>query len=403
MKNKNDILDGAFSSEEKSLLEVINASYLSIEDVKWLKSKWWFRRFIKVYAKELKKRYDDKPVIKKEFKEEELDPIVEIDDEIIDVLDFTQSIKMPSKEVIEILDFTKTIDITDVKDIADATETAQKKVKLEKKIWTAISIICTFVIIILSIILINWLLENKKTTNMVDNIYEVSELVEVEEETTAPIVAGEEETTIKETTTTKLSDYYKYANMNMIEANFDNLKSINPDTVGWIKVSGTKINYPYVQASDNDYYLKHSYDKSSNKKGWVFLDYRNDMESLSKNTILYAHGLTNNTMFGSMRTVLKPAWYNNKSNYVIKISTPTSNQLWHVFSVYTIEPESYYITSRFVDDTEYEKFLSTIKSRSIHDFGIDINKNDYVLTLSSCYDKTKRMVIHAKLIEKQSR
>lgn len=115
--NKKDVND-VFSSEEQSLLDCLSSSYLSIEDVRWLKSKRWFKRFLKIYSKELKKRYKNKPVIKKEIK-----PVKED----IEVLDFTQSIKMPSKEVIEILDFTKTLDITDINGIVKANEKAKKR------------------------------------------------------------------------------------------------------------------------------------------------------------------------------------------------------------------------------------------------------------------------------------
>ncbi len=376
-KHINDI----FSSDEQSLLDVINTSYLSIEDVRWLKSKRWFKRFLKVYSKELKKRYKDKPVIKKEIK-----PVKED----IEVLDFTQSIKMPSQEVIEILDFTKTIDITDVKDITSASEKARKKVKFEKKIWSLVIVISSFILMILLVILINWLLENKKTDEVLDTIYEVAEVEEV-------LVT----TNVKkdEIITTKKPDLYEeYGSMNILEVNFDNLKDINPDTVGWIKVNGTNINYPFVKADDNEYYLKHTFDKSSNKKGWVYLDYRNKIENLSRNNILYAHGLVNNQMFGSMRKIIKPSWYNNKNNHIITIATPSGNQRWQVFSTYTIEPESYYITTNFQSDEEFNSFINTIKQRSIYDYKVDVTTNDKVLTLSSCYDDKKRMVLHAKLI-----
>lgn len=389
MQDKKDILNDDFLSDNKSLLEVINSSYLSIEDVKWLKSKRWFRKFLKIYAKELKKRYRNKPVIKKEINPKEED---------IEVLDFTKTINMPSKEVIEILDFTKTIDITDVKDITLATNKAKKKVKIEKNIWSSVIIICSFIIIILLVILFNWYLENKKTNDMIEIINEVAEVKEIE---VAEPTTSENDLEIK--TTTIISDYYRYANMNMLEVNFENLKSINEDTKGWIRVEGTNINYPFVQANDNDYYLKHSYDKTSNKKGWVFLDYRNSMDNLSKNTILYAHGLVNNTMFGSMRKVIKPSWYNNKNNHIIKVSTPYNNELWQVFSTYTIEPESYYITTNFSNDDEFLNFISVIKSRSVYDYNIDVGASDKILTLSSCYDNTKRMVLHAKLISIQER
>lgn len=187
--------------------------------------------------------------------------------------------------------------------------------------------------------------------------------------------------------------------MNMLEVNFDNLKKINSDTVGWIKVNGTKINYPFVHTSDNEYYLKHTFDKTSNKKGWVFLDFRNDIENLSSNNILYAHGLVNNQMFGSLRKTIKPSWYNNKSNHIITIATPSGTKHFEIFSSYTILPKSYYITTNFESDDEFKAFISTIKERSVYNYNVDVSTNDKILTLSSCYDNEKRMVLHAKFIK----
>ena len=376
--NKKDI-SNIFSSEDQNLLDVINTSYLTLEDVAWLKKKRWFKKFLKIYSKELKKRYEGKPLVKKDIKPKEED---------VEILDFTKTISIPKKEVIEILDFTKTIDITDVKDIADVTSIAKRKVKREKMIWSFIIAISSFVLIILIAVLINWLLENKKTDDVLETIYMVSDVKEIKTTTKS-----------SDNVITTTSIYDEYENMNMLEVNFDNLKKINSDTVGWIKVNGTKINYPFVHTSDNEYYLKHTFDKTSNKKGWVFLDFRNDIENLSSNNILYAHGLVNNQMFGSLRKTIKPSWYNNKSNHIITIATPSGTKHFEIFSSYTILPESYYITTNFESNDEFKAFISTIKERSVYDYNVDVNTSDKILTLSSCYDNEKRMVLHAKLIK----
>lgn len=376
--NKKDI-SNIFSSEDQNLLNVINTSYLTLEDVAWLKKKKWFKKFLKIYSKELKKRYEGNPLVKKDIKPKEED---------IEILDFTKTINIPKKEVIEILDFTKTIDITDFKDIADATSIAKRKVKREKMIWSFIIAISSFVLIILIAVLINWLLENKKTDDVLETIYMVSDVRKIKTTTKS-----------SENAITTTSIYDEYENMNMLEVNFDNLKKINSDTVGWIKVNGTKINYPFVHTSNNEYYLKHTFDKTSNKKGWVFLDFRNDIENLSSNNILYAHGLVNNQMFGSLRKTIKPSWYNNKSNHIITIVTPSGTKHFKIFSSYTIFPESYYITTSFKSDDEFKAFINTIKERSVYDYNVDVNTSDKILTLSSCYDNEKRMVLHAKLIK----
>ena len=161
-----------YSEEDIKLIDFMNTSYLTLEDIKWLKNKWWFKRFLKIYSKELKKRYKNKGIINKT----NLKPI----DNDIEILDFTQSINIPSKEVIEILDFTKTLDITDVKDITFATSKAKKKVKIEKTVWSIIVIISILTAIIFSIILLSSHLENRKTKKIVNKIYEIADIKEIE-------------------------------------------------------------------------------------------------------------------------------------------------------------------------------------------------------------------------------
>jgi len=181
---------------------------------------------------------------------------------------------------------------------------------------------------------------------------------------------------------------------------FDELYKINSSTIGWIRVENTNVNYPFVQANDNFYYLKHSYNKSASYMGWIFLDYRNNANLLDKNTIIYGHGLINNTMFGSLRNAYDENWYKNTDNQIIKIYTDKGFILYQLFSLYTILPEDYYITTDFKSDEEYDQFLNIIKNRSIYDFNVDIGVEDKVLTLSTCYDNDKRAVLHSKLLFK---
>lgn len=195
--------------------------------------------------------------------------------------------------------------------------------------------------------------------------------------------------------------YIDLNNIKIEDVDFKELKKTNNDVKGFLKVNGTTINYPFVQTNDNDYYLEHSFDKSKNKKGWVFLDYRNNINDLDNNTILYAHGAVNNVMFGSLKKVVKEEWYTNSKNYIINFSTEKNNMLFQVFSTYTIEPESYYITNNFDNDEEYEKFINVITARSVYNYNVDVNTNDKILTLSSCYNSSKRVVLHAKLIVKK--
>ena len=114
--------------------------------------------------------------------------------------------------------------------------------------------------------------------------------------------------------------------------------------------------------------------------------------------------MTNKTMFGSLPSLLDDKWFEDKSHHLIKISTTTSNMIWQIFSVYTIPKESYYITTHFKNNDEYQKFIDTIKNRSTIDFNTSLDINDKILTLSTCKDyQGNRIVVHAKLIKKENR
>lgn len=199
------------------------------------------------------------------------------------------------------------------------------------------------------------------------------------------------------------NDYWYYINMPLISVDFNSLIEKNSDTVAWIALNGTNINYPVVQATDNDYYLYHAYDHSDNQAGWVFMDYRNNPIEFSQNTVIYGHGMNNNTIFGTLRYIVESWWYNNPDNHIVKLSTPTENTLWQVFSIYTIPEETYYIQTDFNDNEEYNNFLSKLKARSIYNFNAELNENDKIITLSSCYNDELRVVLHAKLIKREVR
>lgn len=203
------------------------------------------------------------------------------------------------------------------------------------------------------------------------------------------------------------NDNNKYSNISFMSVNnFKELLEKNNETVGWIKVNNTNVNYSIVQHNDNEYYLKHDFNKNYNINGWIYADYRDNFQYFGTNTIIYAHNMTNRTMFGSLVWCLKESWYTNEENQYIKISTPYSNTIWQIFSIYTIVPEVYYLKTYFNTNEEHQKFLNTIKNRSIYDFKLEekLTPDNKILTLSTCTDDgTKRIVIHAKMIKAEYR
>lgn len=239
------------------------------------------------------------------------------------------------------------------------------KRKNKKMIILSILRIVFFIALVISIIyVVKWFVHNKQNKILEEKIFEA---VIVEEDST-----------------------YK--------VDFKHLKEINEYVVCWLKVNGTQIEYPVVQAKDNSYYLNRNLNHKYNNGGWIFADYKNKLDGTDKNIIIYGHNMRNKSMFGTLKDILKEEWYNNKENYILDLVTESEYQKYHVFSVYQIKTEDYYIETEFKNN-EFENFVEVLKNRSIKDFGIEVTKEDNILTLSTCANNYRdRIVLHAKKI-----
>ena len=188
-------------------------------------------------------------------------------------------------------------------------------------------------------------------------------------------------------------------NENGYTVDFNKLKEQNNETIAWLKINNTNIEYPVVKGTNNSFYLNHSFDKSKNSAGWIFADYKNKFDNTDKNIVIYGHNMRDGSMFGSMLNILDAKWYENEENTNITLYTENEKCIYKVFSIYKIESEDYYIKTEFSDDNNFEQFVNTIKKRSIKEFDIDVSESDNILTLSTCANNNKyRVVLHAKKI-----
>ena len=303
-------------------------------------------------------------------------------------------------ELIDSLNSRKIKTDKNIKELVDKQIYGKRKKKIIFNKYFILLIICITSFLFGGITLLSWHNEDTKSTHIMKNIIEKTNI----EEQTAFNTTEIPEITGDEYGYKYGEDYWNYMKTTMISVDFSELKKINPDTKGWIYVNNTNVNYPFVQGGDNSYYLNHSFDGTYNVAGWLFADYKSDFNKFEKNTVIYGHGRVEEVMFGSLDKVLDESWYTNKENQIIKLSTEKKNTLWQIVSIYTIPSESYYLTHTFENDDSYQKFLDTMLSRSIYDFQTDLNTSDKLLTLSTCLDfNGNRIVVQAKLIKEQKR
>lgn len=244
-----------------------------------------------------------------------------------------------------------------------------------KIIFFLLLIIIFSLIILLSYKIYNIYHDNKKIDNEINMIKE-----EV-------IVKDDEPKTIEDTNDDKepVSDDSTYK----LPLDFNKLKSINSDTVAWIKVNNTNIDYPIVKANDNVYYLDHSFYKDKNVNGWIFENSVNSSYFDDDNTTLFGHNTNGYTMFSELRDIYNGVLGTN-INITIYLENDTIN--YKVFSVYLEKPNNTSNISKYLN----VDMIKEMQSKSKLKIDANINENSKILTLSTCNNITSdRIILHA--------
>ncbi len=251
----------------------------------------------------------------------------------------------------------------------------------------------------------------KDDINSMYNIYDINAINVIKDAKSYIIDSNAEETNFTNNVTeeeTPLPYTIESGNIEELDSNgilldYSTLKKENKDLVGWIYMPGfeKEINYPVMQAQDNEFYLDKDFYGNSSKAGSIFMDYRNNPADIDRNIILYGHAMFNLSMFGNLMDYFKQEEEHSK---ITKIYLDLMNMRleYEVFSTY-LEHSSYnYRQVEFSNDSEYLDFLKRIASRSEHNYNIELSPKDKILTLSTCdgnimYDG--RSVIHARLVK----
>ena len=163
---------------------------------------------------------------------------------------------------------------------------------------------------------------------------------------------------------------------------FDALRSINPDCVGWIYIPDTGISYPVVQGSDNSHYLKHLFDGKWNSGGSIFMDCRVNASLSGRHSIIYGHHMKNGTMFSGLTKYKKQDYYEEHPAGLL--ITPECTYRIEFFAGYVAGVDEAAWKIGFQSDEEYEMWLKEAKEKSWIKSPLSPAVTDRVLTLSTC-------------------
>ncbi len=196
--------------------------------------------------------------------------------------------------------------------------------------------------------------------------------------------------------------------------------TINEDSVGWLKIDGTVIDYPIMQTpTDEQYYLNRDFNGKYSAYGCIFADTDStigtgtlaedytDGTSPGTNILLHGHNMKNGTMFGSLDKYKDKAY--GQSHSIIKFSSLYEDREYKVCAVFLsqifkknqTDVFKYYKFYNADTEEEFNNFYTNIKQMSLYDTGVDASFGDEFITLSTCayHVDNGRLVVVGKRIK----
>ncbi len=164
--------------------------------------------------------------------------------------------------------------------------------------------------------------------------------------------------------------------------NWEYLRSVNSDVVGWLYCEGTQINYPVVQTSDNEYYLHRDFtSKQPNTSGTLFVDPNATLGVIYSNYIIYGHNMKDGSMFASVEDYVAQSYYDqHPSMYFL---TPDQDYRIDLIAGRIVESTLDNYPSYF-SDADYSNYLNNITSHSFFGTRANVTTGCQLITLSTC-------------------
>ena len=177
-------------------------------------------------------------------------------------------------------------------------------------------------------------------------------------------------------------------------------QAFNPDVIAYLKIEDTKVDYPVVQGTDNEYYLNYTIDHIKATRGSIFMDYNVKFDPLEipQHLLIHGHHMRDGTMFHNISLYKDEEFFYNHP--LIHFDTLYLETIWQVFSVYVVDSNEY-VPMGFRSEESYQSYLDKVVARSMYDAGLSLGVDDVIMTLNTCsYEFSgAHTLIAAKLIE----
>lgn len=186
---------------------------------------------------------------------------------------------------------------------------------------------------------------------------------------------------------------------------FESLTAQYPDVYAWIRIPGTKIDYPIVQREgDNGYYLNHTIDGKKKTEGSIYTEDYNGKDFEDANTVIYGHNMKNGSMFKGLHKYKdKQFLLDNSELYIYQKDRVLK---YKIFAAYVYDNRHLMLSFDFEDEDVFRNYLNNVLTKrdisSNINTNVDVTVKDKIITLSTCNNNDKqRYLVQAVLLSIQ--
>lgn len=194
----------------------------------------------------------------------------------------------------------------------------------------------------------------------------------------------------------EVSDHATMTSDDTLDVDWASLRAVNPDIVAWVKIPDTAIDYPVVQATDNDYYLHHAFNRDTSSSGCPFLDAGNSSDLLDNNSFIYGHNMRNGSMFHDLSKFTDNDYFS--SHPYVYIATPDGgSKRYRCVGSLLIHGDEQVCQLQFNSKADYQSYLAGLLDRcETMAPGVSASAVTRTVVLSTCsyqFDAARTLVI----------
>lgn len=268
----------------------------------------------------------------------------------------------------------------------------KKRKTLSNRLFVIIEVLCVLIFIYASLQLVSIYQDYHRASEEYNKL--ADQVIIVEKKDVAEELAGTEENNKEQKESEILDLPYDYE-VSRYSVDLDAMKKQNADTIGWIILPDSKINYPILKSKDNAEYLTTTFEGQTSSSGAIFVDMLCESDFSNENTIIYGHNMKNGSMFRALNNLTDKEYFWRHHIFCIDIGNGFEN--YEIISCYeTVDTDLSSWQISFDSKEAYAAWLDVVAKRCSYDcVDYDVNKN--TITLSTCRGQagsSGRFIVH---------